>query len=627
MAGFVDKSYSLYGGNMSTRIKGQPKLFTVYDEFDAGDSGSSGGSQIKFTTASGALLSFIPINVQNTKFVEAIFASTPNGSESFSFKLNDVPKFPLQRFSQTKFTIELDSIFYGYIFDTPELGSAKKKYQEYKGFGQAKRLENCIIDNTLKWDISSISMSGSDMTIHTSTPVSGVVLNQWAIIRNAVDSSNNVQAFIVGVGASSITVVNVAGLNQAGVGGQIVVLPVEWSGYSAVLVSDLFDQIVRLYCGSLPINYNPDKIIETTGKTLGGGKIDWDGLTIKKAFENIKLMLGDTFDLGVDEYDDFFIRPKETDVQDVLHTGYQVQNPEIKLNLNNVINSVNILRGKSKLDQTKVGSSVGATASDPTSIAKYGLMHKDIEVAGYFSDETCQVIADQIILDKKEPKYSVTVKDLAMRYYPHGYYTIVSEFDDYVYDLETFESLTGWSTDPDFALALNNSILLTGAYSMRISLGVASDGTETKKTISHKVFFPKKIYLWGYANKKGQYVNFGYGKTSFTENLVPIYANTTNAFFCLEIDVTNYTEDAINEIGFQFHNTVADTVFYVDNLQILDYSTKRYTVYTKKITYRFLARKNVVDIEFSDETIRSLEDFMAGIKAQTETSKLLLRES
>lgn len=620
MSGYITRQADFYGGNWN-RVKGQPRQYIVY-EFGEEDSGN-----LIVRTATGSFVGNIAIGVRNTMFVEGTFITTPNGSESFSFKLNDLPPFPILRFSKIQIKLNEEFIFSGYINEAPEQGTTRKKYYEFKGFGTAKRLESQVVDNQLKFDVQSISMSGSTARIYsTGTLPLGVDVNQWVIIRNCTEDSNNVSAYITAKGSNYIEILNPAGINQAITIGQFIVLPIEWSGYNAILVSDLFDQIIRTYSGDLPINYVPDKIQATTGYTTGGGKVDFDGSTMKKVFDSIKLMLGEAFDIGVDETDSFFLRAKPAQTLGQFHSGFQVQNPDIKIKLNNIINYCKVIRAKGKNEKLNT-TTIGATSQDLTSQKKYGLFSKDIEVPAYMSDELCQIIADEKILNCKEPKPSILLKDLAMKYYRHGYYNVVSEQNEYIFDVDDMESLTGWNSDPSgVTTSLDSNTLISGAFSTRFDLTTSANGNTKIKSVNYKLNFVKKIFLWVYQSVNSQILTLGFGENSHTEHSHIIYPISSNAYFNVIIDVENLGLKKIGEISLTFNNLVGNSIVYIDRFQVLDYGSIYYRAYTKKNTYKFLTRKNIVDIEFGDEQPRNLEDFMSGVKSQIETSKILNKD-
>ena len=581
--------------------------------------------EIEFYSKNDVLLFRIPEGIRDTILNSIEWNHDFRGCADLTVKLLTATPFPLTygckiRISVSGIVAIGKTIYTGYLYKPQSEFNSKKGLFEYKFFGLRKRYEKQEI--TLPtYSISSIGQSGSNSTFNVSS-ISGISIGQVIAVRRCDNDLNNDYFTITGFTGTSVTVINAVGVAQATSGGDFVVLPIEWS--SANLLSEVFKSVAYLASIAFGIGYNPSKI-ETSSGYSTAGLVDFSEMDYDKAFESIEKMAYGFAAMGVDEYGDFFFKVIPSNVITVLNTGYEINDPGLTLNYNNLANVITGERTKGR-NSTTNGFDVVTTALPLVdvnlSIAKYGVYTKRVQVPAYLSDNVIQQIVDADLQQNKEPRYSAKIDDVKFdRFYEIGDYAVCPLPDIYTDVVSECDSLTNWTDDTNITLAINTDVLVTGNGALQISAGVASIGESFYYSLTYDLFGKKSVEMWLRSNQRGDFLTMQLTDGVTTENY-PIYIDTVDQYYRVIIDIDPSVLTSLTEIRFEFGaSTVNGTIVYIDELSIKRLTATHVRMPFKKATYKLTPHTGGVNLEFGLES-EKLSEFLQGLQTQIETNKI-----
>ncbi|MCW7460148.1 hypothetical protein ND856_18690 [Leptospira bandrabouensis] len=613
-------------GMLASKIYSESTPFQTWEDFI--DENNGGDDRIDFRTISGTLLGSIPLGIQNTKFRKLDFEVDEYGSKSIRFELNSKPAFPLERFTVIRIRVDGVDTFGGYIFKYPRQGSSSKQKLEFQGLGFRERLKKVTIRPAIDkhfYTIKSITKSGLNIEIKLNTNVHPIInVGDIFYIRKALNSRNNGKYTVSSIEDDTLIALRPDGLDQEIAQGTVTVLPSQWTN-ATTPVSDILKQIIIEYLPEVKgIIASTGGVTTSSSVPLGGG-IDLEGISIEKAFDFIRNMLGGEWNLVVEPDGRITLNPKSTAIIEKIFSSYDGQIFDFEENLDSIVNIVEVNRKKEKSADGTTPMTLGALRTNQTSIAKYGPMEEPIDVPAYFTDEICDSLALAKINAKSEPKEEGSTKKGKWKYWKFGNYSIVTEEGYYKEVLHEMDSLEGFVVPSGISASISSSIFITGAGSLKLAFGNSANGKDVSCPLDKRVAGLKEIFLYVYGNKIGTYIRFGIGKDTFKENLFKITINQTTNPSLIVLPVDNLPIDHIKEMGFIIDNPQDGTEVYIDEVAINSYTSLHKTQPLKLVKYHYNQFNKFCELNFGIVTSKQ-ENWLAGLNAKIESQSMAMKE-
>lgn len=552
------------------------------------------------------------------------FSNDFRGCAECELSLTSPPLTDLQYGAKIKIRIGNQYFYTGYLFKPQSEFNSKKDVFVYKFFGMRQRYAKQLI-NLKEYGITSITKSGDAVTYNLNQDIPADTFpNQRIAIRRTDNNANKGYYLITNLTNNSITVNNTLGVAQLTAGGDVIILPASCSNTS--FISEVFRDVAKEAVKNFPeLVYNPTKIETSTGKVTTGF-IDIDGIPYDKMIETLEILGGNQFYMGVDERGEFFFKKIPSGVLEVLNTGYDMKDPGLTLNYNNIANLVTGERTQQRGSSSNGFSVVGTAQPESEALlsqAKYGVYAKRVSLPGYLSNDAIQAVIDNVLAINKEPRNSAKIGELKFdRLYKIGNYAVCPLPDNYNVILNECDTLIGWISGLHISLSLNYQILMTGNASLEVGLGDLSNGEEIRLTLSEgfDLIGKQTISFWIYSSKYGEFITL-----ELTDEIhiheYEISITTVSQFVLITLDISNINLDVIKELAFKFNNIIEPVVIYIDKINVRKFGAQHVIVPLKKATYNLESHKADIDLEFGDEG-ESLSEYLQGIQAQIETQKI-----
>ena len=620
----VTKYTTSFGiGQFGARAFTRPYPYTVFEQTSSNII-SNGTIEIDFYTKDNIALFSLSASAKDTIVSKVKFTNDFRGCAECQLSLTSAPYTDLQYGAKIKIRIGNQYFYTGYLFKPQAEFNSKRNLFIYKFFGMRQRYSGQKL-SLKKYNITSISVSGGEATYHLSEQVpNDIFVNQRIGVRRTDNAANRGYFLITNIGTSSITVSSFFGVSQGTSGGDLIILPASCSNTSNL--SEVFKDIAKEAVKNFPeLKYNPTKIEFSTGK-LTAGFIDIDGVNYDKLLETLEILSGNKYYMGVDEEGEFFFRKIPTNILDVLNTGYDMVDPGVTLNYNNIANLVTGERTNQR-GSTSNGFNVVGTAQPESdallSQAKYGVYAKRVSLPAYLSDSAIQAVIDNVLAINKEPRYSAKISNLKFnKLYNIGNYQICPLPDYYNTVFNECEILTGWTSGDNINLSINYDFVITGNGSLNIDLSLLSNGQEIRYTPEKPFDLTGKqtLSFWIYSNKYGNFTTLEISDGEVYYDY-PVNITTVSQFFLVTIDISSIELDEIKELAFKFEGIAENTEIYIDKIDVRKFGATHIEVPLKKATYDLDSHNSNIDLEFGDEG-ESLSEYLQGIQATIETQKL-----
>ena len=621
---FVTKYTTTFGiGQFGARANTRPYPYSVFEETQQ-DVISNDVIDIDFYTKNDIPLFSLAANVKDTILSNAKFTNDFRGCAECEINLNSPPLVDIQYGAKVKIRVGRLYFYTGYLFKPQSEFNSKRNLFNYKFFGMRQRYAKQKI-NLKKYNISSITKSGDQVTYNFSDIVpSDTFINQRIGVRRCDNANNNGYFLITNISSNSVTVTSFFGVAQGSAGGDVIILPASCS--NTANLSEVFKDVAKQAVIDFPeLAYNPTKIEFSTGK-LTAGFFDINGVDYDKIFETLEILSGNQYYMGIDQEGEFFFKKIPTGVLEVLNTGYDMVDPGLTLNYNNIANLITGERTKARGTSGNGFDVIGTAEPESDALlsqAKYGVYAKRVQLPAYLSDGSIQAVIDNVLAINKEPRNSAKIPNLKFdRFYGIGGYSICPLPDFYNTVVNECESLSGWTSGANVNLSVNTDILITGNGSLEISVSDLSNGEESRLTLASPFDLTGKqtISFWIFSSKYGNFITL---ELSDGVNYYdyPVNVTTVNQFFLVTIDISDIELNEITEVAFKFNSIVDATLFYLDKIDIRKFGAIHTTVPLKKATYDLQAHNSNIDLEFGDEG-ESLSEYLQGIQATIETQKL-----
>jgi hypothetical protein len=558
--------------------------------------------------------------VPNTIFSEFKFRVNRGGNcLDFSFELNRMPDVPILKFTTIQVRINNINRFFGYITKRPQDGEDGRL--RFSGFGTTKRLEKRKIFNDNRYIINDIAASGSNMVVTITGTISGSIVGQKLIIKDHIEDKNNGVFNISSNTTNTITVLNPSRVASTTVSGLAVVLPTYWT--NSILVSEFLKNTLGNHLNKSNVTYLANKIADSTG-ILTAGASNFEGMEFSRFSRIIENILRNKYWFGVDGSNEFFLKEKQPGKITTFFAGYDL--PEASISIDEQVegNAITIYRSGQKSGRRQ-GAVIAGTASDATSIAKYGESAYSEDIPAWLDNATGQGYADSLLEVMKDPSIQAKAEDMPYKWYDFGFYGYVTEVGDYSFDLVDFDNFTNWTTGANITRALSNTILINGANSHQLILTSSSINQEhVLSGLNFRASGGKSINMYIRSDQQVK-IQIGFG-VNYTDNLFDITLNANNRFQPIKIDISNISLSVINEVGFKIIDTGNATI-YLDYMTINMFANKHYELELDEAEYIFLPQERKVNLKFGDTRKNaSYGEYIAGIKSQAELSKEMLRE-
>jgi len=589
------------------------------------DDVNRGNSIIRIWNRNEHLLDAYYPTIQNNTLASVEYDYDESGSGSCQIQFLEKSKIGFASFGI--FTIDSKLRRYkGYINEFPDEGTNKKEIYSYKIKGLRERLKQITIEVKEKYDIQSISISGTDATYTISETLDYNPIGRMLVAANCSNKLSNHNAIITSYTSNTVTIYHPTGVNQPLPQGELRILPYEWS--VATRISDIFKHAILEYASRYNngIRYNSLKIDDSIGFTSQGW-IDLDTLTFDKVLDGLRKMLNGAYILGVDAEGEFFFKKIDPEPLDYFYIGYQAQDPTIKGKPGDIYNRITVFRKDSKTSGGKglnTGAIAGPLSDANTSAAKYGDRYKDINVPAFFSDEASQLIADNALARHKDLKYTVAINNLSDdKEYPIGIYQVITPPVDRKLIISEHDTLDGWTIAPEIAATINTTFVITGSGSTRYIVGTSANDKQAVFPCNIYLSKKKYLYLWVRSSELGNLLDVSItdGVDTFTNQII---FDVKNNFNLIVWDISMLAITRITEIIYTFKNLTTSTTIYVDELSVEIFGSIRYNVPLQKVKVKLSEHSTDVDLQFGEE-FDKLADYLQGLQALSENSILAHR--
>lgn len=367
-----------------------------------------------------------------------------------------------------------------------------------------------------------------------------------------------------------------------------------------------------------PINLNFAKINTTTGVILLND-LQFGKYKLPKIFDTLASMAAHTWGVDGDRDVYFLPAPKDGDTpQKTFFIGYDLQNFKPKRNLKAVRNTV-VVQRKEGRGSGAAGWKVGGIFTNDSSVAKYRIRELNFQVPGFFEQDEINLIGNALLAEKAEPKFSGTMDGFRIEdgsdFLEPGLYRFIMGFEPYPIIFSDVDDASEWAKTGagDLTVVNEDEIFVFGARGIKLNY---TDAQNDVIELSSQSFTGsiKKIRVFIRANKIGQLITFGVGKTTAFENSVKMEFPIQNVFYDFDWDVSDLNITEVNKVGISVDELgpVASTNIYVDKIEFDITGHKFYKLPITKTTYTFSPNKITARGEFGLLPPK-MENFLKGL--------------
>ncbi len=628
-----------------------------------------GTGRFNFYTPKGVYLGSIFSNVQSTIVNGFKWTEDEYGSRDFELRLTSVPAFPIQANTLFKFGIENDVLFSGYVTDYPADGNSNSGVLLYRGFGLRKYLDNDIYNGIKIGNITAVTnIGGATQYDYTYLGIGSptVEVGGLVAVANSDEAKNNGISDIVSVAPNQVITNKFNSITDATGSGTIKFYP-EIMNDPDILISDMFTYIIGEFinqnAATSPIKYESALVEPTTGYKIGG-TVDFYNMTYFEIIQQLSQFVKNIYKLGINREGKAFCKKISETPVNTFVTGFNVPYLDFKLNIDSVKNIITVNRKKvSGTNQS--GSEFGFTPDMPqavrNSVALYGRREHKINVPGYYSDNACKAIANQMLQAYKDPKWQVTCKEFPYKYYEIDTYGAVSSYEtnlmDTINDCENIDNIQIQNQSPTSSgypilystnmrtgqfrrkvtrqsfVAFNAMItpdityFMQGAGSLKCTFAGLPTSTWTKlmtfnlsEKIIRKTNFTMSMYIL--AQTTNTYLKWEQDNTDLSSNEIRlIKSDSFVRFDTLIHPINTFNKDTIS---LWVNTSTPDFYFWIDNV-VMFYSGHRQIVLPLiEAKYNLSSEAQTTELIFGEQ-INSLDKYIAGITNYSRTNTKYLQ--
>lgn len=193
----------------------------------------------------------------------------------------------------------------------------------------------------------------------------------------------------------------------------------------------------------------------------------------------------------------FEFQPISTSVQKTFFEGFQYQNPDVKTNIDNIVNAIEMYRAKEKTNDTEFVSKI----IDSSSIELFDERLEPLIISDFVDTTTAENIARSKIELLKDPVTTISIKDLDVEDespYVFGFYNITNKQDTYVKVIDEGEDLSKWNIVNLSKTAVTESTekVLTGKKAYKIQTATGGFGEYIELILDEPIYFPTELRFY-----------------------------------------------------------------------------------------------------------------------------------
>jgi hypothetical protein len=395
-------------------------------------------------------------------------------------------------------------------------------------------------------------------------------------------------------------------------------------------IINIIDDIVKNYVANeTDTKYNSSLIDFISNQTQISANLETSKSNVYELIDKLAKILN--FAWGVNEKGEFFCYRISNNV---LFSFFEnVSDIEFKKDFKNVRNSITIKR-QSAQGTGETGWRVAYQTSDLTSISKYGKKFYDLQVPGFFDDISCQIIANNILNEFKEPKESAIIKKYKfknniIKNFKSGFYNIIKRLDYYFDLIDDFDDLTKINfnnTDTSASEQITNIDFISGSGAFRI-YNIQANSTKIYKLSNlnisgfiDTIYFYAKFKNVNNANHKYFKIKIGIGENSYSDNIINFSIETE--YYNLYKIVFNNPLRKIKEIAIILDDNKNNIELFFDKMYCKNYNYKKLKLFLTKIEYILNDKEIYSNLEFNYER-ESFENFIQGLLSEVEMLKFV----
>lgn len=380
----------------------------------------------------------------------------------------------------------------------------------------------------------------------------------------------------------------------------------------ADVVKDIVQTWIVPYC---KIKYNPSKIESSTGVILAND-IELGKYTIDKILDTLGNMANARW--GVDGDNDLYFEIITDDLVKTFFIGYRISEFKPKLNLTEIKNAI-IIQRQQGLGSGGAGWEVGGIFNDVTSVKKYGRKELTFQVPGFFSDDDCNIVGNNLLAEKKEPKLSAEANGIRLLngddYLFRGVHRFILPleiFSEIVNDLDDESEFSVIEeTGQDLEVTKETGFFVHGDGCIKLEYSDAFNArAELDIIINRRI---QKIRFFIRSNKTGQIATVGVGLTNWDENTTKISCPVADLFYQFDWDVSALELRKLRKFAIRIDEQSTDqTQIYIDRLSIEIQGHKTYRLLLNRAKYQISTKDQSIDAEFGVLPPR-MENYIAGL--------------
>lgn len=268
------------------------------------------------------------------------------------------------------------------------------------------------------------------------------------------------------------------------------------------MIKDIIENDISV---KTPILYNPSLIIPNN---ITITKIEFKKKTAEKALKTLLEIANqnytvEQYEMGVDLSKQFYFNIISNDLITGFFEGYQYQEPEVKFDLKNVVNQIDLYRAQENSQNVEfISQKINTTSQE-----LYGVRNKDITFSDFIDQSDAEKIADKILSRNSNPFETVSINDLIIsdNKFDIGFYSVNNKINEYTTTINEFNDISEWTKIASNTIITETSEkVLTGKKAFKFETQNGSSGEFIEYELDETIYFPEKISIWASQSKKGE---------------------------------------------------------------------------------------------------------------------------
>lgn len=310
------------------------------------------------------------------------------------------------------------------------------------------------------------------------------------------------------------------------------------------------------------------------------------------------------YHIGVNNERQFFFLPIESDVTYGLFEGFQFQEPDVKVEIKDIENYVEINRMKKNSKEVEYVSTIQDTQSQD----QYGIQAIDnFVIASYIDATTVERIARARIQKNKDPKIKESIANLECleEPFPFEYYYLNNRRNDYTKLISDCDILSDWS------IHFNNTSITTtkikvysGLRSFQIDTQNGSKGEYLEFELETEINYPNQLRCYFSQSAVGKVLKF---YVYDIDNKVQTFETDINLIVDFQTPIMNLNLDNIKKIRIEIV-TNGNYTIYLDRIDCLQQAYNQHKLLLNEINYELDKNTLLASADFGDKLDNILDD-------------------